>query len=234
MQQTGIRRILQVARPETGAAVSWWRRRAVLLPQIILVLGVLALVGGAFLAVGLYSRHSAELRLAETHRFLDQLRAGPVAAAWARVNAAWRTEAARQEALLAQLAAVRGPERLRVWRDHTLFVLETIEEYRLQRDIEVVRRFAIRIATCVRAGSCDRDTVAAQVGSRLWRFHLQHREYFRFEYSGIDLEPYLETIAPGRDPRRTDHAGRSGVRSAAPWRRAPALRSRRRDHVAQG
>jgi hypothetical protein len=215
MQQTEIRRSMQVARPI--GPVIWWRcRRAVLLPQIALVLGVLALVGGALLAVGQYSRHSAEVRIAETNRFLDQLRSGPVAAAWARVNAAWRTEGARQEALLAQLASLSGPERLRVRRDHRLFVLETIAEYRLQRDIEVVRQFAIRVATCVRAGSCDRDAMAAQVGSQLWAFHHQHRAYFEFEYSGMDLEPYLETIVPRRDPRRIDRGGHSGARLSAP------------------
>jgi len=208
MQQTEIRRSMQVARPETGTAVWWQRRRAVLLPQIILVLSVLALIGGAFLAVGLYSRHSAELRLAETHRFLDQVRAGPVAAAWARVNAAWRTEAARQEALLAQLTAVSGPGRLRIRRDHRLFVLETIEEYGLQPEIEAVRQFVVRLATCVRVGSCDRDVATAQLGPALWQFRDQHLPYFQFEHAGADLDPYLATIAPRLAPPHAPSPGR--------------------------
>jgi hypothetical protein len=52
MQQTEIWRSVQVARPKIGLACWWQRRRAVLLPQVVLVLGVLALIGGALLAVG--------------------------------------------------------------------------------------------------------------------------------------------------------------------------------------
>jgi hypothetical protein len=214
MQQTEIWRSVQVARPKIGPVLWWQRRRAILLPQVVLVLGVLALVGGALLAVGQYTRQRADLRIAETHRVLDQFRSGPVAEAWGRVDSAWRAEGARQEALLAQLASSNGSDRLRVQRDHALFVLETIEEYHLQPDIEVLRQFAIRVATCVRVGSCDRHTVAAQVGPALWAFHDQHRQYFQFEYSGMDLEPYLETIAPRRHAGPVDRK-RSGARSPA-------------------
>jgi hypothetical protein len=50
-------------------------------------------------------------------------------------------------------------------------------------------------------GSCDADVAAAQLGPALWAFRDQHRQYFDFEYSGVDLDAELETIAP-RPPGR--------------------------------
>lgn len=196
MLQTEIWRSVQVAPFKVGPEVWWQRHRAVLLPQIILVLGVLALVCGALWAVGQHAEQRAELRRAETSRFLEQFRSGPVAGSWARVRAAWQAEGARQDALLAQLSSLSGRDPARVRRDHQLFVLEIIAEYGLQEDIERVRQFVIRLATCVRVGSCDRDVAAAQFGPGLWAFRDQHRHYFQFEYSGINLDPYLEAIAP--------------------------------------
>jgi hypothetical protein len=173
-----------------------------------LLLGILAVLCGALWPVGMYTSHKAELRLAETSRFLDQLCAGPVADAFARVRAAWHAEHARQEALLARLASADGSERRRLRRDHQLFVLETIEGYGLQPDIEVVRRFIVRLATCVRAGSCDRDVITAQLGPALWQFRDQHLPYFQFEYAGSDLDPDLATIAPRLAPPHALSPGR--------------------------
>jgi hypothetical protein len=45
-------------------------------------------------------------------------------------------------------------------------------------------------------GSCDADAAAAQLGPALWTFRDQHRHYFAFEYSGVDLDDDVETIAP--------------------------------------
>ncbi|MGH6900349.1 MAG: hypothetical protein ACREJ5_27990 [Geminicoccaceae bacterium] len=196
MLQTEIWRGMQGGPPKVGPVLWWRRHRTVPLPRITLVVGVLALLCGALFAVGAYSHHRAELRLAETNRFLDQFRTGPVAASLARLRAAWQAEGARQDALLAQLAAQDGDDLARIRRDHQLFVLETIEEYGLPPDIEVVRQFVIRLATCVRAGSCDRNVAAAQLGPALWAFRDQHRHYFQFEYSGFDLDPHLAAIAP--------------------------------------
>ena len=180
----------------------------------------------------MYSHHRAELRLAETNRLLDQFRSGPVAASWARLGAAWQAEGARQEALLAQLASHDGNDRARIRRDHQLFVLETIEEYRLAPDIEVVRQFVIRLATCVRVGSCDRTVAAAQLGPKLWAFRDQHRHYFQFEYSGVELDSHLRTIAPrpAAPPARgadSTGAGRSGPPGRElPRRASPVMAGR--------
>ena len=196
MLQTLIWRAARVA-PQKVAPEVWWRReRARLLPQIRLLVGVLALLCGGLWTVDEYADHRAGRRLAETHRFLDQFRSGPVAEAWDRLRTAWQAEQARQDALLARIPSLAGRDRARTLHDHQLFVLETIEEYRLHDDIEVVHQFLIRLAMCVRMGSCDADVAAAQLGPALWRFRDQHRPYFQFEYSGVDLDDWLQSIAP--------------------------------------
>jgi hypothetical protein len=204
MLQTEIWRTVLNGPRKVGPA-PWPRgHRTVPLPLIPLLLGGLVLLCGALLAVGEYTHHRTELRLAETNRLLDQFRSGPVAASWARLGAAWQAEGVRQEALLAQLASHNGNDRARIRRDHQLFVLETIQEYGLAPDVEVVRQFVIRLATCMRVGSCDRNVAAAQLGPALWAFRDQHRHYFQFEYSGVELDSHLRTIAPrpARSPRR--------------------------------
>lgn len=194
MLQTEIWRSVLNGPAKVGPA-PWSRgHRTVPLPLLALVIGALVLLCGGLLAVGEYTHHRAELRRAETNRLLDQFRSGPVAASWARLGAAWQAEGARQDALLA--AAQNGTALARIQRDHQLFVLETIEEYGLAPEIEVVRQFVIRLATCVRVGSCDRNVVAAQLGPKLWAFRDQHRHYFQFEYSGVELDAHLATIAP--------------------------------------
>ena len=202
MLQTQIWRTFRPA-PSKVASGAWWpRRRAWTLPRIGIVLCGLALSCAALWPVAEYLQHRAELRLAETNRFLDQFRAGPVAEAWTRLRAAWRAEQDRQDALLARIPAQTGRELARTLHEHHMFVLETVEEHHLQDDIEVVYRFVIRLATCVRMGSCDADVAAAQLGPALWTFRDQHREYFDFEYSGVDFDAELETIAP-RPPGRS-------------------------------
>lgn len=196
MVQTLIWRNGRMAPPKAVPAAWWRRRRAPVLPRLALLAGVLALLCGGFWTVGEYAEHRAELRLVETDRFLDQFRSGPVAEAWGRLRTAWRAEQDRQDALLARMPTLAGPDLARTLHDHQMFVLETIQEYRLQDDIEVVHQFLIRLATCVRMGSCDADVAAAQLGPALWTFRDQHRHYFEFEYSGVDLDAYLEAIAP--------------------------------------
>ena len=196
MLQTLIWRSARVAPRKVAPEACWRRWRARLLSQISVLAGVLALFCGGLWTVREYAEQRAELRLAETSRFLEQSRSGPVAEAWRRLSAAWRSEQTRQHALLARIPSRTGRELARALNDHQLFVLETIEEYRLQDEIEIVHQFVARLATCVRMGSCDADVAAAQLGPALRSFGDQHRPYFQFEYSGIDLDDYIETIAP--------------------------------------
>ena len=196
MLQALIWRTGRMAVPKLAPG-GWWRRgRARLAPRISALVGVLALLCGGLWTVGEYADHRAELRLAETSRFLDQFRSGPVAEAWGRLRTAWRAEQARQDALLARIPSLAGDELARARHDHQLLVLETIQEYHLQDDIEVVHQFLTRLAVCVRMGSCDAAVAAAQLGPALWTFRDQHRHYFDFEYSGVDLDDALATIAP--------------------------------------
>jgi hypothetical protein len=196
MLQTFILRTVRMM-PLKHAPAAWWRRyRELLLPQITVVLGVLALLCGMLWAVGEYADHRAELRLAETNRYLDQFRSGPVGAAWARLRAAWQAEQDRQDALIARIPRLGGSERMRTLRDYRVFVLEIIEEYGLHDEIEEVNRFLARLATCVRVNNCDPAVTAAQLGPALWAFRDQHRYYFQFEYSGHDVDEHIATIAP--------------------------------------
>lgn len=196
MLQTQIWRQLRIGPPRVTPATWWRRHRGVILPQIGLVFGVLLLLCGALWAVGEYADRQAEVRVAETHRFLDEFASGPVATAWQRLRAAWDAERARQDALLARIPSLAGSELHRTLRDHQQLVLETIEEYHLDQDIEVVHHYLQRLATCVRVGACDRHAAAAQLGPALQSFRDQHRYYFDFEHSGVNLDRDLETIVP--------------------------------------
>jgi hypothetical protein len=207
MLQTSILRTVRMAPPKAAPAAAWRCYRAPRLPQITLILGMLALLGGVLWGVNEYEEHQAELRRAETGRYLDQFRSGPVAAAWGRLRAAWQAEQDRQHALLVRIASPDDGDRAQALRDHRLFVLETIEEYGLHDEIEEVTRFLVRLVICVRAGSCDADVTVAQLGPALWAFRDQHEPYFRYEYSGHQVADYIAIIAP-RPERQDLHAAR--------------------------
>jgi hypothetical protein len=196
MLQTEIWRGMHDA--ERAGAALWWRHRSVLLPQIPLVLAALALLLCALWAVGEYDRHRAEVRALETNRYLDEFRSGPVAGALAQLRAAWQATGARDKAPVVGPGSPRPGAPAKVRRNHYLFVLETIEAYHLQPEIHAVRQFVIRLATCIRVGSCDRNVAAAQLGPALWAFRDQHRPYFQSEQLQADLDSELATIAPRR------------------------------------
>jgi hypothetical protein len=207
MLQTSILRTVRMAPPKPAPAAPWGRYGVPRLPQITVVLGMLALLCGVLWGVNEYEEHRAELRRAETSRYLDQFRSGPVAAAWRRLGAAWQAEQDRQHALLVRLASKDDSDRAQALRDHRMLVLETIEEYGLHDEIEEVSRFLARLAICVRAGSCDLSVTAAQLGPALWAFRDQHEPYFRYEYSGHDIAEYIAIIAP-----RPERQGLSATR----------------------
>lgn len=196
MLQTSILRTVRMVPPRFAPAAAWRRCRALLLPQLTSILGMLALLCGLLWAVGEYADHRAELHRAETDRYLDQFRSGPVGAAWTRLRGAWRGEQGRQDALLARIASLGGSERAQALRDYRMFVLETIEEHGLQDEIEEVSRYLARLATCVRAGSCDANVAAAQLGPALWAFRDQHQYYFASEYSGHAVDEHIAIVAP--------------------------------------
>jgi hypothetical protein len=190
--------IWRTFRATSGVAPSDSRRGrgTRLLPLLTALVGALALLCAGLWTADEYAEQREELRLVETNRFLDQFRSGPVAEAWGRLRTAWRSEQGRQDALLARISTLAGRARAQIVHEHQMFVLETIEEHGLQDEIEVVHQFLRRLAICVRMGSCDANVAAAQLGPALWTFRDQHRYYFEFEYSGVDLDPDVEAIAP--------------------------------------
>lgn len=203
MLQTSILRTVRMGPPKLAPGAAWRRCRGLLLPQVTSIVGMLALLCGLLWAAAEHADHRAELRRAETDRYLDQFRSGPVGAARARLSAAWRAERARQDALLTRISSSTGSERAHRVRDHRMFVLETIEEYGLQDEIDEVSRFLARLAICVRAGSCDSNVAAAQLGPALWAFRHQHEDYFRFEYAGHEIDEYLAVVAPRPERQRS-------------------------------
>jgi hypothetical protein len=92
MLQTLIWRTGRMRPPKVARGAWSWRPHALLPPPIGLLVGALALLCGGLWTVGQYADHRAELRRAETTRFLDQFRSGPVAEAWQRLHTAWRAE----------------------------------------------------------------------------------------------------------------------------------------------
>ena len=71
---------------------------------------------------------------------------------------------------------------------------------RLQDDIGVVHQFLIRLAVCVRMGSCT-DVAAAQLGPALWTFATSTDTTSRSSIP-VDLDQVIETIAPRPAGRR--------------------------------
>jgi hypothetical protein len=208
MLHTLIWRAVRMAPLKQAPAAAWRRFQAPRLPQIALVLGALAMSCGVLWGVAEYEEHQTELRRAETSRYLDQFRSGPVGAAWERLRAAWRAEQGRERTLLVRTATLDDGDRAQALRDHRMFVLETIDEYGLHDEIEEVNRFLARLAICVRAGSCDAHVTAAQLGPALWAFRDQHEPYFRYEQFGHDVAEDIAIIAPRPERQGLAAAGR--------------------------
>jgi hypothetical protein len=196
-------RLAWPALPQVGFGELWRRQRATLLAWLRPALGVLLLLGGGLLAVDQYASYKAELRRAETGRYLAEFREPPVADAWARLSGAWQAEWSRQRTLLARVRAASGPRFDQAVRNYRDFVLDTVDDHRLARDIETVRAFFVRLGVCIRIGSCDPAAATAQLGSAVWQFRNQHYYYF-----------WREGLVPGVD--------RSALLIAPPAHRPPA------------
>ena len=206
--------------PPKIAPAAWWRHRSALLPPRIGVLvGMLALLCGGLLAAAEYAEHRAELRLAETNRLLEEFRSGPVADAWARLRAAWRAEQNRQNALLARMASLRDPTSRGPCATTKCSCSRPSRSTGCRTRSGWCISFLIRLAICVRAGSCDPDVAAAQLGPALWTFRDQHRYYFGFEYSGTISTRSSRSSRRARPGRRSRgvSAGEGRPRAKPPY-----------------
>jgi hypothetical protein len=197
MMLSQIRRLprpapVQLPRVRLGALGR--RHREVALAQLLPLLGTVCLLCAALWGVGQHAAQRAELRLAETERHLQQFEAPPVADAWQRLSGAWQAEQHRQHALLARIASLSGARRDEALRAYQRFVLEVVEEHRLQPEIETMLGFVKRLALCVRLGSCDRQVATVRLGDALHRFRNQHHYYLALELPEEQLDQYLDEI----------------------------------------
>ena len=174
----------RLARPDL------WRR------YLEAVLAMLLLTGLALWAVSAYGSYKATLRQAETSRYLAEFRAPAVAEPWQRLSAAWQAGQDRQDALLAKLAELSGPEFEVALRNYHQFVLETVEEQRLAPQIEAVRQFFVRLGVCIQVGNCAQDVAASHLRLALRQFRDQHYLYFASEGVAAEFDRIVALIMP--------------------------------------
>jgi hypothetical protein len=189
-------RLALPALPRLDAAGFWRQHRAVVQRALGPVLGMLLLLGGGLLAVDQYAASRAEVRRGETGRYLAEFREAPVVDARRRLSAAWQAEWGRQRALLERAATASGPHLDLAVRNYKDFVLDTIDQGGLADDIETVRAFFARLATCIRMGSCDPAAAAAQLGPSVRQFRNQHYYYFKREGLVPEVDRSARLIAP--------------------------------------
>jgi hypothetical protein len=189
-------RLALPALPRLDLVGFWRQQRPALLAALGPVLGVLLLLVGVAWAMDEYASYKAEVRRAETARYLAEFREPPVADAWRRLSGAWQAERGRERTLLARVRMASG-ERFQVAvRNYRDFVLDTIDERRLPEDIDTVRAFFLRLGTCIRIGGCDQAAAAAQLGPAVWQFRNQHYYYFWREGLISDVDQSALLIAP--------------------------------------
>ena len=189
-------------RREGGLHRRWRHRRQVLLDHFGLVAGVLLLACALLWAVGEHGRHVAGLRVAETNRHIAAFHDAPVGDAWQRVADAWQDKQAPQSALLRRLPGLSGAALQAELGNYRAFVIDTVVEHGLARDIDTVIRFYRRLAACVRVGGCDARIVAGRFGSAAWSFRDQHYYWLLEEYDVDEIDGVIDVIAP-RPPGST-------------------------------
>ena len=182
-------------RPDLAAAL-WRRQRPFALAALGPVLGVLLLLAGGLLAADQYASSKAEVRRAETGRYLAEFHEPPVADAWQRLSAAWQAEQDRQRRSCSGSAAPPAQRFEVAVRNYRDFVLDTVDDYRLAADIKTVHAFFVRLGTCIKVGSCDPAAAAAQLGPAVWQFRNQHYYYFALEGLAADFDRSALLIAP--------------------------------------
>ena len=176
----------------------WGHRRAILLAALGPALALVLVLAGGLLAVDQYARFKAEVRRAETGRYLAEFRETPVAGAWARLGGAWQAEQDRQRALLARVRNASGQRFEVAVRNYRDFVLDTVQDHRLAADIETMRGYFERLGLCIKLGSCDPGAAAAQLGPAVWQFRNQHYYYLMEEGLAADFDRSVVVIAPAR------------------------------------
>jgi hypothetical protein len=160
------------------------------------LLGVLLLLAGAQWGISEHGRAKAELRRAETQRYLAEFREPAVADAWQRLRMVWQGERLRQRTLLARIARSSGPELADALQNYRNFVLDTVEDERLIAEIATVQAFFGRLGVCIRVGNCDPEVARAALGQALWDFRSQHAEWFALEGLSEQVDRTVATIAP--------------------------------------
>jgi hypothetical protein len=184
------------ARPEDAFHRRWQRHRQVLLDHFGLVAGLLLLACAMLWAIGEHSRHKADLRVAETNRHIAAFHDAPVADAWQRVAGVWHAQQPRQRTLLRRIAPLFGAPLQAELSNYRAFVIDTVVEHGLARDIDTVIRFYRRLAACVGIGSCDARIAAGRFGSAAWSFRNQHYYYLQDEYQIEEIDHVIDMIAP--------------------------------------
>jgi hypothetical protein len=187
--------------PRVGPGVDlrarWRHHRDRLVENFGLVAGVLLLSCATLWAAGEYAREKSELRTAETHRYIAEFRAAPVADAWRRLTQAWHAEQARQDALLQRIALHSGAGLEIELRHYRAFVIDTVTERRLARDVDTMLQFYRRLALCIRFGACDPALAAGHFGTAARSFRNQHYYHLQEEYQVDEVDRTIEAIAPG-------------------------------------
>jgi hypothetical protein len=166
--------------------------RAEVAPLLALVLVLV----GALIAVNQYGQLRLDRQHTETARYLAEFEHGPVAAAWRGLSETWRAEWPRQEALLARVAAEPADPPAAALYDYRRFVLETVDEHRLDEAIKTVFRYYRRLALCIRMGGCDQATAIDHLGEPAWRFRNQHYLFLTEHLTAQEVDQVFEILTP--------------------------------------
>ena len=164
-------------------------------------------------ATHLYNDQHSEIRRAETGRYLMEFRSPPLARARARIEAAWYNERERQQRFRSSLAALDGPTLEAELYHHQTFTLEVVEDYGLHADIAAMHSFYRRLALCIRAGHCDADIAARELGDNPWQFRDQHHYALIDAFPDEPLDSDLEVITPRQQDSHIDLAAEAGSES---------------------
>jgi len=185
------------ASPRLARLRRWSVRPVPAVPDLLPGILCLVLFAGIFWAVTEHARHKAELKGAETERYLTEFAEAPVADAWHRLGGGGPRASPAPDTRFAQLVDPSPDRRLSDAVSRRPRALpDTAYRDRRAADLDVVVRFFRRLARCIRMDSCDQAQAAAELGDLAWRFRDRHRALLEAEYPGEDLDRDFATIAP--------------------------------------